>query len=59
MADGGTGQPCGVGREVSRWQVRERPVAAVGEDLLDDRVVAVLAFGLDQFYLELWCQPGL
>ena len=34
-------------------QVRERPVGDVGEELLDDGVAAVLAFGLDQFYLEL------
>jgi hypothetical protein len=31
----------------------------VGEDLLHDRVVAVLSLGLDQLYLELSCQPGL
>jgi hypothetical protein len=39
--------------------VGERAGAQVGYDLLDDRVVAVLAFCLDQLYLELSCQPGL
>jgi len=29
-------------------EVGERPVVPVREDLLDDRVVAVLPFGLDQ-----------
>jgi hypothetical protein len=31
----------------------------VGEDLLDDGVVAVLSLGLDGLYLELSRQPGL
>ena len=31
-----------------RWQVREGAVDQVREDLLDDRVVTVLFFGLDQ-----------
>jgi hypothetical protein len=31
--------------------VRERPVGHVGEDLLHDRVVAVLALGLQELYL--------
>jgi hypothetical protein len=31
--------------------VRERPVGDVGEDLLHDRVVAVLALGLQELYL--------
>ena len=35
-------------REESGRQVRERPVGPVGEDLLHDRVVAVLFFGLDE-----------
>ncbi len=39
-------------------QVRERAVGPVGEDLLDDGVVAVLGLGLDQLYLELSRQPG-
>jgi hypothetical protein len=39
--------------------VCERAAGHVGEDLLHDRVVAVLALGLDQLYLELSCQPGL
>ena len=47
VADGGQGQPGGIGREVPRRQVRERPGAQVCEDLLDDGVVAVLRFGLD------------
>jgi hypothetical protein len=38
--------------------VRERPAGDVGDDLLDDRVVAVLAFCLDEDYLELSRQPG-
>jgi hypothetical protein len=37
--------------------VSERSAADVGEDLLDDGVVAVLSFGLDQLYLELSRQP--
>jgi hypothetical protein len=39
--------------------VRERAAGDVGEDLLDDSVVAVLSLGLDELYLELPCQPGL
>jgi hypothetical protein len=39
--------------------VRERPAGQVGEDLLHDGVVAVLAFGLEELYLELSRQPGL
>jgi len=38
--------------------VREGAAAQVREDLLDDGVVAVLAFGLDRLYLELSRQPG-
>jgi hypothetical protein len=37
----------------------KRAAGDVGEDLLDDRVVAVLAFCLDELYLELSRQPGL
>jgi hypothetical protein len=37
----------------------ERAAGDVGEHLLHDRVVAVLALGLDHLYLELSCQPGL
>jgi hypothetical protein len=32
--------------------VRQRPVGPVGEDLFHDRVVTVLALGLDQLYLK-------
>ena len=39
--------------------VSERAACDVGEDLLDDSVVAVLSLGLDELYLELPCQPGL
>jgi hypothetical protein len=39
--------------------VSKRAAGDVGEDLLHDGVVAVLALGLDQLYLELSCQPGL
>ena len=39
-------QPALAGK--NRGQVRQRPVVPVGEDLLDDRVVAVLTFGLGQ-----------
>jgi len=39
--------------------VSKGPAGDVGEDLLHDGVVAVLFFGLDDPYLELWCQPGL
>jgi len=35
------------------------PAGDVGEHLLHDGVVAVLALGLDELYLELSCQPGL
>jgi hypothetical protein len=38
--------------------VSERTAGDVGEDLLDDSVVAVLSLGLEQRYLELPCQPG-
>jgi hypothetical protein len=48
MRDRGAGQPGRVGGEESGWQVRQRPVGPVGEDLLDDRVVSVLGLGLDQ-----------
>jgi hypothetical protein len=41
------------------WQVRKGAANQVREDLLDDGVVAVLRFGLDQLYLELSRQPGL
>ena len=40
------------GNEPSGRHMRERPVGDVGEDLLDDGVVAVLPLGLDQFYLK-------
>ena len=32
----------------ARWQVRERPIAPVGEALLHDGVVAVLVLGLQE-----------
>jgi len=46
MADSRAGQP-GAGGEVFRREVGQRAVAEVREDLLDDRVVAVLGLGLD------------
>ena len=52
VADGGQGEPGGIGREVPRRQVRERPGAQVCEDLLDDGVIAVLRLGLDRLYLK-------
>jgi hypothetical protein len=48
MGDRRAGQPRGVRGEVARWKVCEGAVDEVGEDLLDDRVIAVLLFGLDQ-----------
>jgi hypothetical protein len=48
VGDGGDGQPGGVGAELAGWQVSEGPVVEVGEDLLDDGVVAVLLLGLDE-----------
>ena len=48
VRDGGDGEPGGVGGELPGRQVRERSVGAVGEELLDDRVVAVLVLGLDE-----------
>jgi hypothetical protein len=47
VRDGGAGQPGRVRGEDKQGQVRQRPVGPVREDLLDDRVVAVLAFCLD------------
>ena len=38
----------GVSSSVNIWQVSERAAGDVGEDLLDDSVVAVLSLGLDQ-----------
>jgi hypothetical protein len=35
----------GVGGELPRGQVRERAVLEVGDDLLDDRVAAVVGLG--------------
>jgi hypothetical protein len=46
---GGDDQPRGIRVEGTRWQVSERPVVAVREDLLHDGVVAVLPFGLGRF----------
>jgi len=48
MGDGGAGEPGGIGREEPRGQVAQGAVIPVGEDLLDDGVVAVLSLGLDQ-----------
>jgi hypothetical protein len=45
VRDGGTGEPGGIAGEEPGRQVRERSVGPVGEDLLDDRVVPVLALG--------------
>jgi hypothetical protein len=39
--------------------VSERAAGDVGEDLLDDSVVAMLSLSLDELYLELSRQPGL
>jgi hypothetical protein len=47
VADSRAGQPRGVGGEVPRGQVGQGAVAEVGEDLLDDGVVAVMGLGLD------------
>lgn len=48
LGDGRDDQPGGVGGECPGWQVRERAVVPVGEDLLDDGVVAVFFFCLRQ-----------
>jgi hypothetical protein len=48
VCDRGAGQSGGVGGEVPGRQVGERPVGDVGEDLLDDCVVAVLGFSLQK-----------
>ena len=45
---GRDGQPGRVGGEDPGGQVSQRAAGDVGEDLLDDGVVAVLAFGLDE-----------
>jgi hypothetical protein len=44
----GDDQPGGVGGEPAGREVGERSVVPVGEDLLHDRVAAVLGLGLDQ-----------
>jgi hypothetical protein len=41
MGDSGADQPCRVGGEDSRREVGERAVLQLGDDLLDDGVVAV------------------
>jgi len=46
-ADGGEGEPGGVGGEGSRRQVREGTVRPVGEDLLGLGVAAVVLLGLE------------
>ena len=46
--DRGQGEPGGVGGEPAAGQVRKRPGLKVGDDLLDDRVPAVLGLGLEQ-----------
>ena len=46
VRDRRTGQPGGVGRERPGGQVRQRRSPEVGDDLLDDRVVAVVGLGL-------------
>jgi hypothetical protein len=48
VGGGGQLQPSGVGAELPRGQVRQRPIEQVGEDLFDDGVAAVLGFGLGQ-----------
>jgi hypothetical protein len=52
VGDGSGGQPGGVGGELPGRQVGQRPVAEVGEELLDHGVAAVLLLGLDQLYLQ-------
>ena len=52
-------QPGRVRREHPGWHVSQGAAGDVGEDLLHDGVVAVLAFGLEHGYLELSRQPGL
>ena len=49
MGDGRDDEPGGVGIENTGRETGERAGAQVGDDLLDDGVVAVLALGLDQF----------
>jgi hypothetical protein len=49
---GREGQPGRICGENTRWQVSQGAAGEVSEDLLFDRVVAVLAFGLDQLYLQ-------
>jgi hypothetical protein len=48
LGDGRAGEPGGVGREDPGGHMRERPVAPVGEDLLDDGMAAVVPLCLDQ-----------
>ncbi len=48
VRDGSAGQPGGVRGEAAGGKVCERAVGQVGEDLLDDRVITMLLFGLDQ-----------
>src|SRR5512135_2130423 len=48
MGHGREDQPGPVRVEGAGWQVSEGACVQVGDDLLDDRVVAVLALGLDQ-----------
>ncbi len=44
----GAGGPCGVGRVAAGGQVGQGPVLQLGDDLLDDGVVAVPLVGLDR-----------
>jgi hypothetical protein len=46
--NGGKDEPGGVGAEPSGRQVRQGPVLEVGDDLFDDRVLAVGGLGVDQ-----------
>ncbi len=47
VRDGGQGEPGGVRGELPRGQMRERTGFEVGDDMLDDRVAAVVGFGLE------------
>ena len=47
VGEGGQGEPGGVGVEMSGRRVGEGAVVEVGDDLLDDRVAAVLLLGLE------------
>ena len=52
MRHGRDRQPRGVRGEDPGWHVSQEAAGDVGEDLLHDRVVAVLPLGLDQLERE-------